>query len=55
MPVYEYRCKSCGHEFEALSSWSKADAQVCPECGSEPERLLSSFAGSGACQEVGGG
>jgi len=52
MPLYEYRCHSCGAEFELLSTWSKADAQRCPECGAEPERLVSSFAGSGGCEET---
>lgn len=55
MPLYEYRCRSCGFEFEVLSAWSKADSQSCPECGAKPERLISSFAGSGSCEDVGVG
>ena len=31
MPIYEYTCKSCGHEFEELV---RGDQQPgCPSCG----------------------
>jgi putative FmdB family regulatory protein len=40
MPIYEYRCKDCGNEFEALVR--KSDVPACPGCsGTELERLLS--------------
>ena len=40
MPIYEYVCKGCGDEFEALVRPN--EAAQCPECGSaELERLLS--------------
>ena len=55
MPLYEYRCPSCGASFELLASWSQADAQRCPECGTAAQRLVSSFASAGACEAVGGG
>ena len=43
MPLYDFVCKSCGHEFEALVR--TGDTPVCPQCrGSELERLLSTFA-----------
>ena len=43
MPLYEYRCKQCEHEFEALVL-PKLTAE-CPECQStDLERLLSQFA-----------
>ena len=40
MPIYEYTCKKCGHEFEELI---RADEQpACPSCGQpEVERQLS--------------
>jgi putative FmdB family regulatory protein len=40
MPMYEYACRKCDHQFEALV---KAGEQVeCPECHSQKlERLLS--------------
>ena len=41
MPLYEYRCADCGHQFEALVPAGRADAEHCPDCGSEVRRLLS--------------
>ncbi len=40
MPIYEYRCASCGHEFEELTSIGAA-APPCPSCAGASERLLS--------------
>ncbi|MEJ2541248.1 MAG: zinc ribbon domain-containing protein [Gemmatimonadota bacterium] len=40
MPIYEYVCDSCTHEFERLVRGSETPA--CPECGSrELTRKLS--------------
>ncbi len=40
MPIYEYKCRDCGDEFEALVR--KSDTPSCPKCSStELERLLS--------------
>jgi putative FmdB family regulatory protein len=40
MPLYDYRCKACGAEFEALVRPPAAPA--CPSCESgDLERLLS--------------
>lgn len=40
MPIYEYSCKACDHQFEALIRGQKTP--VCPSCQSEDlERLLS--------------
>ena len=33
MPIYEFLCKSCGHEFEELVLVSNKKIE-CPECGS---------------------
>ena len=46
MPIYEYCCQSCRHEFEELVRSMTRDAAVrCPDCGSETvERKLSVFA-----------
>jgi len=42
MPIYEYVCRGCGHEFEALTRGSSSKLPKCPECQSEdPERVLS--------------
>ena len=40
MPIYEYRCEDCGHEFEALVRSS--DTPACEKCASPKlARLLS--------------
>lgn len=36
MPLYEYRCKNCGHQFEIQQSMSEDSLTVCPDCG-EPQ------------------
>lgn len=43
VPIYEYRCETCGAEFERLILRSTQVA--CPRCqGTRVERLLSRFA-----------
>jgi putative FmdB family regulatory protein len=40
MPIFEYRCRACGHEFEAVVL--KPRVVSCPKCaGDTLERLLS--------------
>ncbi len=44
MPIYEYRCRGCHHEFEAVIL-PNGSTPVCPECHeSDLERLISQFA-----------
>ena len=33
MPIYEYACKACGHEFEREQRISDAPIKKCPSCG----------------------
>jgi putative FmdB family regulatory protein len=33
MPIYEYQCGDCQHEFEALQKIADAPLSDCPECG----------------------
>ena len=33
MPVYEYACKGCGHEFEREQRISDPPLKKCPSCG----------------------
>ncbi len=33
MPIYAYRCESCGHTLEALQKVSDAPLRDCPACG----------------------
>ena len=45
MPIYEYECRQCGHQFECLMLPSSSTVPACPACnGQELERLLSGFA-----------
>jgi putative FmdB family regulatory protein len=45
MPIYEYRCASCGADFELTRSMSQSgDPASCPTCKRPAEKLVSSFA-----------
>lgn len=64
MPIFEYACRACGHEFETLVRG--AETPSCASCGSpELEKKLSVFAAQkaavpaapapcGACGRPGG-
>ena len=42
MPKYDYRCKACGHEFEAEQRITADALKDCPSCSKpELERLIS--------------
>lgn len=42
MPFYEYQCKSCGHDLEAMQKISDSPLRKCPQCGkSQLQRLMS--------------
>ena len=44
MPIYEYICQKCQHEFQKLDASSTAKVD-CPACGSHKlERKFSTFA-----------
>jgi putative FmdB family regulatory protein len=45
MPIYEYRCGSCGLEKEYLQKLSDAPIAVCPSCGQSTMTKLISAAG----------
>jgi putative FmdB family regulatory protein len=45
MPLYDFRCRACGCEFEALVRPADVETRACPDCGGgDLERLLSTFA-----------
>ncbi len=48
MPIYEYVCKKCSHQFELLRLSSNGFKDVaCPECGSaKAEKKFSTFSAS---------
>jgi len=46
MPIYEYRCLSCGYEFEEVQKFSDPSFEECPDCGeksTEKQVSMSSF------------
>jgi len=51
MPLYEYKCRSCGKTFEVIQKFSDAPLKVHDACGGPVERLISpsalKFKGSG--------
>jgi putative FmdB family regulatory protein len=49
MPLFDFRCRACGHDFEALIRPGGSDTATCPSCEStDLEKLLSTFAVSSA-------
>ncbi len=51
MPIYEYKCNSCGKKFEKIEKFSDSPLQIHEECGGPVERLISApsfqFKGTG--------
>lgn len=45
MPIYEYQCKACGHEFESLQRISDEPLKDCPKCSAPELQKLISAAG----------
>ncbi|RME40832.1 MAG: zinc ribbon domain-containing protein [Deltaproteobacteria bacterium] len=41
MPLYEYRCDSCGNEFEVRQKFSDAPLTECKSCGGPVRKLIS--------------
>ena len=41
MPLYEYKCHSCGRVFEVLQKFADEPLKTDPDCGGEVERLFS--------------
>ncbi len=51
MPTYQYVCTACGHDFEAVQSFSDDALTECPECGGTLRKKFGAvgvvFKGSG--------
>lgn len=45
MPIYEYRCRACGHELEKLQKLSEPPLETCPSCHAPALSKLISAAG----------
>jgi putative FmdB family regulatory protein len=41
MPIYEYRCLDCDHEFELIQKFSDPPAENCPACSGAVHKLIS--------------
>jgi putative FmdB family regulatory protein len=45
MPIYEYRCSSCGSQDDVIQKMSDAPLTTCPVCGKETYSKQVSAAG----------
>lgn len=45
MPLYDYRCKTCGNEIEVTQAYSDAPLKECSVCGGELRRVISKSTG----------
>ena len=44
MPIYEYKCESCGKHFDFLAKRLTHTPDACPECGGKSlKKQLSTF------------
>ncbi len=45
MPIYQYRCRDCGREFEHFQRGASEPAPRCPQCeGEDLAKLPAAFA-----------
>jgi putative FmdB family regulatory protein len=51
MPTYEYRCRECGHELEAVQAFTDEPLTECPACAGQLRKKFAApgiaFKGSG--------
>ncbi|MCH7963454.1 MAG: zinc ribbon domain-containing protein [Bacteroidetes bacterium] len=45
MPTYDYRCLSCGNNFEVFQYMTEKHLSSCPKCGGKVKRLIGAGAG----------
>lgn len=45
MPIYAYRCESCGHAKDVLQKMSDSPLTTCPACGAESFKKQLTAAG----------
>jgi putative FmdB family regulatory protein len=41
MPIYEYRCLDCGHQFELMQKFSDPPVETCTSCSGTVQKLIS--------------
>ena len=44
MPLYEYRCRQCGHSLEEIQPMGAGPPGPCPQCGGELRRIYGRVA-----------
>jgi putative FmdB family regulatory protein len=51
VPIYAYKCQTCGIQFDRRQSFTAKPLTRCPECGGQVKRLIQPvgivFKGSG--------
>lgn len=58
MPVYEYRCRRCSHEWESEQRITEAALKTCVECGGNfaerqiPSRTCFTLSGGGWARDL---
>ena len=45
MPIYEYQCQSCGHQFDVIQKVSDEKLTICPKCKKKKLKKLVTSAG----------
>jgi putative FmdB family regulatory protein len=50
MPIYAYKCESCGHAKDVLQKMSDDPLSVCPACGNATFRKQAANAASAAAE-----
>ncbi len=45
MPIYAYKCESCGHAKDVLQKMSDVPLSACPQCGAETFKKQLTAAG----------
>ena len=42
MPIYDYKCSNCEHQFELIQKFSDQPAEICPQCSQKSVQKLVS-------------
>jgi putative FmdB family regulatory protein len=54
MPLFEFKCNDCGHQFEELTSSTETELPACPECKQVDTKKLPSLSSFGGLSGQGG-
>jgi len=54
MPIFEYKCKKCGHKMEFLEKAGRSEKHSCEKCGSSDlQKLFSTFSATSSSKSSG--